>query len=93
MTDRLHPDDVASISQQVAEQMVERKRAYWIDPETHARDHALITRIRAEREEGRQFRQKIIQSATIWAVILLIGWLGVVIWQAFGDAVRSGGGP
>ncbi len=93
MTERLHPDDVRAISQQLAEQMVEHKRAYWIDSEKHAKDHALVDRIRIEREEGRQFRRKIMQSATIWAVILLLGWVGVTLWQALSDSLRTGGGP
>lgn len=93
MTDRLHPDDVAQISKQVAEQMIAQKNAYWIDPETHARDHALISRIRGEREESRQFRTKIIQSAAIWALVIVIGWVAVTLWQAVSDGIRAGGGP
>lgn len=73
-------DRVASI---LAEKLFNEKRALWIEPEAHHSQHKWIESKMLSEEQMRQLRMKIIESAVIWAVPIIAGFVLMVFWDGF----------
>jgi len=71
------PTDFA---QALIEEMKKSGHAFWIDPETHAEQHAFIATMIAEREERiarrKRLEEKIAGSLALSVILLVIGLLG-----------------
>jgi hypothetical protein len=89
MAKTLTDDDVDAIASRTAECMSAEYKQLWIDRETHYADHTWITYQRARQEEAERFRRKVIHSATIWAVILVAGFVATAVWQAVKTALNG----
>lgn len=72
--------EIDEISTRIVTKMREDRHVMWIDPETHALEHAFIREFMLERKE-RQDRRKRVQekiagSVILSAIVFIIGLLG-----------------
>lgn len=87
--DTFSDDQLQSIAKRLADELVEKRRAQWVDPETHYRHHQWV-KLRLENEKSRRdLVNKIILSACIWAIPLIIGWVAMNSWHAVIAAIRA----
>lgn len=77
----LEKSDLEALSDMTADKILEKRRALWIDPESHYNDHAWIKTLRTEREERRKAWNKIIQSALLWALLVALAFLGKAVYN------------
>jgi hypothetical protein len=82
-------DDINQIAEQITCKLVDQKRALWVDAETHHQDHEWVKLKRLDEEEYRAFRRKVIQSASVWALIIVLGFVASVFWDYFLEVVRK----
>lgn len=86
----LTQEDINSIAKALADDLVQKRRLQWVDPETHYQHHQWVL-ARMEREkERRELANKIIQSACIWAIPLILVWAASSFWDSILQAVRAG---
>ena len=88
----LTDDEINAIAKQMADTLTQQRRLQWVDPETHYQHHEWVEQRRQEDERRREFRNKVIQSATIWAVIIACGYAAKTMWIAFVGAIKASGG-
>jgi|GEM_PF-6270950 len=88
MPQTLSDADVEAIAQRTAEHMSSEYKQLWIDRETHYSDHTWIAEERKRREEVAQFRRKVASSMTIWALILVAGFVATSTWKAVVTLVK-----
>jgi hypothetical protein len=69
------------LADKVADKIMAAKRAYWVDPETHADHHDWVRAKKAGEEEFKQLRRRIILSACIWAVPIILAFIVSAIWR------------
>ena len=50
------------------------------DPDGHRRAHETIIQ---DEKDRREFRLKLKHGVVQWVVIIVLGWLGIVVWNAF----------
>lgn len=66
-----------------------------VDHAQHARDHAWIQARRRAERDWQELRRKVIASAAIWALPLVIGFVAAALWgkivQVLAAAVSAGG--
>lgn len=66
-----------------------------VDPAQHARDHVWIQARRRAERDWQELRRKVITSAAIWALPLVIGFVAAALWgkivQVLAAAVSAGG--
>lgn len=72
-------DDIAD---RITDRILAKRRELWVDPETHYSDHQWIEEQKQEQAERRAFRRKVINSVTIWAVIIVIGFMATATFKA-----------
>lgn len=85
----LSPDDKSALADIIRDQLQELRLNHWIEPELHARHHAWVnSKVRREADLRKAVR-KIALSACIWAVPILLAFLGSAIWHAAIDLARS----
>jgi len=89
MPQTLSDEDVDAIAARTAKCMTDEYKQLWIDRETHYADHAWVADRRSREDEIARFRRKIIQSATIWAVILAAGFVATAVWHAVKAALNG----
>lgn len=89
----LTPEDVEALATRTADVLTERKRAHWVDPQLHAEHHSwTAVQIQAEldrTEFWRGVRQKILVSAAIWSLPILLGAVMLASWEWFIDRIRE----
>lgn len=86
---QLSPNDVESIAARTASCLEESYRHLWVDRETHYHDHQWLAEEKKRRLEESQFRKKVIESVTIWAAILVVGFVAVAMWRSVVDAAKT----
>lgn len=79
--DRLTQDDIDAIAEEVANKFIESKRAHWVDPEIHAIHHDYIKNRIADEEDYRRFRRRAMQSALLWMLPIILGFIGLAVWR------------
>ena len=83
------PDSVIdAIAARTAERITAEYKQLWIDRETHYSDHTWIAEERARREEVAKFRRKVASSLTIWALILVFGFVATATWKSVVGLIR-----
>jgi hypothetical protein len=87
----LSDQDLDHLAGILTEKIAKHKKALWIESEIHAEDHGWIKQRRQDEADIREFRKRVLQSATIWAVILAIGFISVATWKAVIAAAKSTG--
>lgn len=87
----LTPEEIDAIALKTSEHMTDKKRAQWVDPDTHAEHHDWVKRQMVSEEEKRKIKQKIIQSAIVWAAPICLGFVATALWHAFKNSVNNGG--
>lgn len=83
----LTAEQIDEVANKLAQKLFDEKRALWVDPETHHQDHEWVKSKRLYESELRDLRKKIIQSAVIWAVPIVCGFVIALFWDAFKEAV------
>lgn len=73
--------DVEAIASAVESKLVQSSRIRWVDPESHYDHHKWITRQISRERDYAQLREKILTSACIWAIPLILGFVGVSVWR------------
>lgn len=79
------PADVERIADTLATKIMDSKRAQWVDPETHADHHDWVKGRMASEKDIRELKKRIVMSACIWAVPLILAFLASAVWR---DIVR-----
>lgn len=79
----LSAEQIDRVAELLAEKLFNEKRALWIEPEQHHAQHQWIQSKMLDEEEMRKLRRKIIESAVIWAVPLIVGFICMVFWDGF----------
>lgn len=74
-------EQLDKIAARVADELTDRKRALWVEPETHHRHHAWVDSKIVDEEEIKALKKKIIESAVIWAVPIIIGFVVSIFWD------------
>lgn len=77
----LSSEELDRVAEILAEKLFNEKRALWIDPEHHHAQHQWIHSKMLDEEEMRKLRRKIIESAVIWAVPLIVGFVCMIFWD------------
>ena len=85
----LSTEDLDQLAALLMEKMFDEKRARWIEPEEHHAQHQWIKTKMLDEEEMRKLRRKIIESAVIWAVPLIIGFVCAVFWDGLQQLVKK----
>jgi len=92
----LEATEIDLIAERTATLLAEKKRAHWVDPEIHAEHHSWTSLQITAQDRRREFwegvRQKIVASAAIWALPILIGAIALVSWEWFIGRVREAAG-
>lgn len=76
----LTEDQLDNIAERMTRKLLDEKRALWVDPETHSQHHEWIKDRLNDEAELKVMRKRVIESALIWAVILLLGFVGMSAW-------------
>jgi hypothetical protein len=79
--ERLSKDDIDLIAEEVAKKFIESKRAHWVDPEVHAVHHEFIKQRITDEEDYRRFRRRAMQSALLWMLPIILGFIGLAVWR------------
>lgn len=77
----LKQDEIDLIASAVTEKLVNEKRAYWVDPETHAEHHEWVKKQIESEKDRRKFRQQVIRSSILWAVPIVIAFVVTSTWK------------
>ena len=79
----LSDEELAQFANRVAEEIAGKRRAQWIDPQTHHEHHEWVKIQKSREEEFKALRQKIITSACLWAVPIVCAFILSVFWREF----------
>jgi hypothetical protein len=85
----LQTEEVEAIAEATAKAMMEQKRAKWLDPESHSKQHDWVAAKMKAEQKKEEFRAKVLQSATIWALILVMGFLASALWEKFVSSITN----
>lgn len=75
-------EEATYIATKVADELVDRKRARWIEPEIHAQHHGHVSTWIQRESDLTELKKKIIYSACMWAVPLIIAFVLSSFWQS-----------
>lgn len=81
--------EIDAIASRTAHHLSAEYKQLWIDREAHYQDHMWIGVERRRQEEVQQFRRKVANSVTIWAVILVIGFVAMASWRSVLDVIKQ----
>lgn len=84
----IEEQDLEQLTDKLAEKL-RSKRA--IPNDKHDAHHEWVENQIKEEADNREFKKKIIQSSTIWALPALLGFLALMLWKGFLLAIKSGG--
>jgi len=87
----LSETELSSIARKLSEQLTANKRAFWVDPEIHAQHHEWVKQRKQDEDDLRSFRQKVIQSAILYAVPLALAFVALASWKAIVAAIQANG--
>ncbi len=85
----LSSEEISAIARETAQNLTAEYKQLWIDRETHYHDHIWIAEQKRRQEDWAAFKRKIISSAAIWALILLLGFIGMSTWQSVIGAAKA----
>jgi hypothetical protein len=77
----LSPDDIETIAERTVAMLAGAKRIHWVDPEVHADDHGWVAVQRKREQDFIELRQKILTSACIWAVPIILAFVLSAFWR------------
>ena len=80
--------ELDAIAEKIAIKLIDEKRAMWVDPEIHHEDHQWIKSKRFDEVELKKLRRKIIESAVIYAVPIVCGFVALVFWDGLKEALK-----
>jgi hypothetical protein len=89
MTDDLTDKDAAKLARMIVDEMTERKRAHWIEPEIHSKHHNHVAVLIRREEDLAELKKKIIYSACMWAVPLIIAFMLSSFWGSLVKAIKG----
>lgn len=87
----LSAEDIDQLAAILMVKMFDEKRARWIEPEEHHEQHQWIRSKMLDENEMRKLRRKIIESAVIWAVPIIIGFVCAVFWDGLLQMLKRAG--
>ena len=85
----LSDDDATKVASLIADELTTKKRAQWIDPETHSDHHAWIGDKQKNEQEWKKFRSKVLESSVGWAVPLVLMFICVAMWHELENIIRA----
>ena len=85
----MEQQDIDRIAAKVADELSTRKRAQWVDPETHMQHHQHVAVLIRREADLAELRKKIIYSACMWAVPLICAFVLSSSWQAVLRAIKG----
>jgi len=74
--------NIDDLADKVADRIMVAKRLQWVDPETHANHHEWIKGKQAFEEDIKNLKRRIILSACIWAVPIILAFLLSSVWRS-----------
>lgn len=88
----LTTQDIEAIASKTADELSTRKRAQWVDPETHQEHHTWVSRQLKRETEYSELRQKILTSACIWAIPIVLAFALSALGRELVRLMRAGAG-
>jgi len=85
----LNETDIEAIAKQLADNLVEKRRLQWVDPETHYQHHQFVGDQITRMKNLEKLKHKILLSACIWAIPFVLIWLATSFWESILSAIRS----
>lgn len=82
-------NDAAILAKKVVDELTTRKRAQWVDPETHFEHHRHVATLMQREADMSELKKKIIYSACLWALPLLLMWVASSFWQSIVRAIHG----
>jgi hypothetical protein len=86
-SDLMENFNIDELANKVADRMMSAKRAQWVDPETHANHHEWIKGKQAFESDIKALKRRIIMSACIWAVPLILAFAASALWRSVVAAI------
>jgi len=83
-------DHIERLAQRTADVLL--SRSPWGSPEAHADDHRWIKERREAQQVWRRMRAKVLASAAIWAVPIILAFVAVASWEKIVRALTSAAG-
>lgn len=87
----LTEEEMDAIADRITTSIIAKRKEMWVDPETHYNDHQWIEGQKKDQEERQAYRRKVINSLTIWALFLVVGFIASAIWKSVIDALKTAG--
>lgn len=88
----LSPVEIQAIAEQTADRLAARNRADWVDPETHTKHHRWLATQMKREADFVELRQKIMTSACIWAIPIILAFTLTAIGRELLRLVKVGVG-
>lgn len=76
------------IADKLADRLMSAKRAQWIDPETHSEHHEWVRGRISSEAELRDLKKRIVMSACIWAVPLILAFIASALWREIVASIK-----
>lgn len=77
------------LASRIADELSTRKRAQWVDPETHMQHHQHVAVLIRREEELTELKKKILYSACMWAIPLIFAFVLSSFWQSIVKIFRG----
>lgn len=77
------------IADKLADRLMSAKRAQWIDPETHSEHHEWVRGRINNEAELRELKKRIVLSACIWAVPLILAFIASALWREIAASITG----
>ena len=87
----LSEEQLDTIVEKLAEKLKTQRHNRVVSNEEHNEHHIFIKQFKEKVELDDAAKRKIKQSATIWAVLLFLGFTASAIWHYVIEAVKNGG--
>jgi hypothetical protein len=84
----MEPHEIDTLAVRVADELSSRKRAQWVDPDTHSDHHRFVGRQMQREIDMTELKRKIAYSACIWAVPFILLWVASSFWQSIVRAIQ-----
>lgn len=85
----LNDAEVEAVAEKLASNLMEKRRLQWVDPETHYQHHQFVGGQILRMKNLERLKTKIVMSACIWAIPLILVWVASSFWHSIISAIKA----
>lgn len=89
MAHALENEELDYIAEKLADELIEKRKALWVDPETHYKHHEWVASKIDDEKNRKELVNKIIQAHVLLVIPIIVFWTLSVFWDAIVDAIRA----